>query len=556
MLLMITFCLLLGHTTANAQPAGYAYGKSVTIQFSQVSGSLTNFPVLISVTDPNLRTTANGGHVRSANGYDILFTAADGVTLLSFQIEKYVATTGQYVAWVKVPAINSSSNTVLGMYYGKAGVGVNPSTTAVWDANYMGVWHFNNSVADGTSNARTLTNVGTTNFAGSIIGDGRQLGNNPFVTSGSGACKYLQLPNNLLGAVSNFTFEGWVYLDDNTTSWERAFDFGQSTTINMFLSPSIATNGVKRFAITTSGAAGEQQTSSATTTAALAWHHFVVTIDNTSNTSTLYFDGAVDATNTGVTLRPSNMSVDNANYFGKSQYTADNCLYGKFDEFRLSNIVRSASWVQTVYNNQSSPTTFSLMSSEMTAAALLSSLPVTLRSFKGALLQDQSVQLVWITETEKDNSRFIVERSADETNWENFKTVAAAGNGLTEQQYVESDKNPYYPVTYYRLSQVDIDGNRSFLGTVAVRLSSALSDNISLYPNPAGDHVTAMLENRSFTGAVKIRLTDYLGRTFNAPFQVSGNALTLQTGSLPTGAYLLNVYANGSSYAQKLVVAH
>ena len=554
--LMIALCLLLNCTTATAQPAGYAYGKRVSIQASRISGSQTNYPVLISVTDPDLRTVANGGRVRSGSGYDILFTLADGVTVLSLQIEKYVALTGQYVAWVKVPAISSSSNTILGMYYGKAGVGVNPSTTAVWDANYMGVWHFNLSVTDGTSNARTLTNVGTTNFAGSIIGDGRQLNNNPFVASSSGACKYLQLPNNILGAVSNFTFEGWVYLDDNTTSWERVFDFGQSTTVNMFLTSSITTNGIKRFSITSSGNAGEQQTSSAATTGMTAWHHFVVTLDNTSNTSTLYFDGAVDATNTGVTLRPSNMSVDNANYFGKSQYAADNCLYGKFDEFRLSNIVRSTNWVQTSYNNQVSPTTFTLMGAEMSAVALMATLPVSLRSFSGSLLQDQSVQLVWVTETEKNNRQFIVERSADGNSWETYKTVAAGGNGVYEQQYMEYDKNPYYPVTYYRLSQVDIDGNRSYLGTVAVRLSSILSDNLTLYPNPAGNHVIATLKNTLFTGAVKIKLTDYLGRTFNAPFRVSGNALTLQTGGLPQGAYLLAVYANGSSYAQKLVVAH
>ena len=39
--------------------------KPITIHHTQVSGTsnLTNFPVLVSVTDPNLATVANGGNV-------------------------------------------------------------------------------------------------------------------------------------------------------------------------------------------------------------------------------------------------------------------------------------------------------------------------------------------------------------------------------------------------------------------------------------------------------------------------------------------------------------
>src|SRR3954465_11975328 len=68
MLLLLPMCLFISYFRVAAQPAGYAYGKAVTIHSSQVSGTQTNFPVLINVTDPNLRTTANGGRVRSASG--------------------------------------------------------------------------------------------------------------------------------------------------------------------------------------------------------------------------------------------------------------------------------------------------------------------------------------------------------------------------------------------------------------------------------------------------------------------------------------------------------
>ena len=57
----------------------FVYHKSITVQAGQVSnGPLTNFPMLVSMTDPNLATTANGGHVASYNAgtndpWDLVF---------------------------------------------------------------------------------------------------------------------------------------------------------------------------------------------------------------------------------------------------------------------------------------------------------------------------------------------------------------------------------------------------------------------------------------------------------------------------------------------------
>src|SRR5256885_1976991 len=49
-----------------AQLTGYSYGKTITIQSSQVAGTQTNFPVLVNITtDNNLKSTGNGGHVQN-----------------------------------------------------------------------------------------------------------------------------------------------------------------------------------------------------------------------------------------------------------------------------------------------------------------------------------------------------------------------------------------------------------------------------------------------------------------------------------------------------------
>ena len=70
-------------------------------------GGVTDFPVLISmagVTD--IKTTANGGHVQSSNGYDIIFRDSNGIDGLWHEIESYDGSTGTLVAWVRVPTVS------------------------------------------------------------------------------------------------------------------------------------------------------------------------------------------------------------------------------------------------------------------------------------------------------------------------------------------------------------------------------------------------------------------------------------------------------------------
>ena len=73
-----------------------------------VPSTQSNFTVLVSVTDPALKTVANGGHVANANGYDIGFYAdSGGTTKLKWEVEKYNGTTGNLIAWVKIPSVSS-----------------------------------------------------------------------------------------------------------------------------------------------------------------------------------------------------------------------------------------------------------------------------------------------------------------------------------------------------------------------------------------------------------------------------------------------------------------
>jgi hypothetical protein len=106
------------------------------------SADLASFPVLVRISsDDALRTVANGGRVYSASGYDIAFRSESGTTL-DHEIERYVPTTGELVAWVRVPTIALAADTTIYVYYGDPLI-TSPTANApgVWGASHAAVWH-------------------------------------------------------------------------------------------------------------------------------------------------------------------------------------------------------------------------------------------------------------------------------------------------------------------------------------------------------------------------------------------------------------------------------
>src|ERR1035438_8205777 len=131
-------------TWANTTAATVAYLKRVPLVLGTITGTLTNFPVLVSVTVADLATVANGGHVQNASGYDIIFSstpAGSGSGILPFEVISYSATTGKLVAYVQVPS--AATGTQLYILYDNGSISTDQSSAAaVWSNGYLAVYHF------------------------------------------------------------------------------------------------------------------------------------------------------------------------------------------------------------------------------------------------------------------------------------------------------------------------------------------------------------------------------------------------------------------------------
>jgi gliding motility-associated-like protein len=351
---LLLFTLLLCSNISFGQLTGYSFYKVITIQNGQVAGAVSHidFPVLINHIDADIRSTGNGGGVENVNGYDIRFTASDGITLLDHQLEDYDPATGSITSWVRIPSLSTSANTIVIMYYGNSVVSINSSVPTVWDNNYKGVWHLNNDEFDGTSNTNDLVAIGTINAPSAAVSGGQSFTFNEKLNGG--VQSELQIQGDL-------TVESWVNFNtlqsgpaDNSIMGygDPALTAPENHSYKLNV-----TNGNLLRTFWEYGSGSSQTTLSSVVAPVVmgAWHHVAFTKDSAAQNVIFYFDGI----QLGVPVAYGNETTGGSNgeiFLGEGFPGFD--LDGSIDEARVSDILRSSDWLTTSYNSMNSPVTF------------------------------------------------------------------------------------------------------------------------------------------------------------------------------------------------------
>lgn len=354
----------------------YGYYAKITIDNTKVPGDLTNFPMLVSGTydgtasEPDIRTTANGGNVENtASGgvsgsltvpADLVFSPnTDGSSPYSFEIQEYDAATGKIIAWVKVPSVSSSADTEFYMVYGDATVVASQEdVNGTWDSDYVAVWHMVES-ADGTAGEY----LDSTSNGNDGQGGGGTAGKIPTRTNGKigygqdfdGGDDIIEVPHSATlddGANGPFTVEAWLDPDDSGYAFQ-ALAFKNGTDSPYRYGTSLNRVDASNYRLAAYGGTWQYSNSNY---AFGSFRHVAFAYSNPN--VNFYVDGSADGSG-GYGPADTTGSMRIGDWSSSAYY-----IEGIVDELRISSVARSADYLVASFNSQSAPSSFYSMGNE------------------------------------------------------------------------------------------------------------------------------------------------------------------------------------------------
>ncbi|MFN8393469.1 MAG: choice-of-anchor B family protein [Bacteroidia bacterium] len=137
--------------------------------------------------------------------------------------------------------------------------------------------------------------------------------------------------------------------------------------------------------------------------------------------------------------------------------------------------------------------------------------PVQFSSFEVDALQNR-VNLRWTTQSENNCQSFEIERSADGLAFSKIGEVAGAGTSSLQHDYSSFDGSPLQGKSFYRIKQVDFDGNSQYSEIREVEYAPA-TFSMRSYPNPAASGSGIRLAIDAQDAAVaELEVFDMVGR--------------------------------------------
>jgi hypothetical protein len=331
-----------GKTTEIADLHSWKFSMNIFLNTrasgANVAGDVTNFPVLVRLTNSNfVFSQAKGG------GEDIRFTKSDG-SPLPYEIESWDSSQGSAGAraeiWVKVDTVYGNDSThYIVMNWGNAASGSASSGTAVFDTanGFKAVLHFNSGYSDVTNGHHNGVGYGVTDTAGMIGGAGRFHGHDSVSIAG------------LLDSLQDMTMSAWAELDTADAKGSEIISIGDIAVLRMDDIGSVDGSGTRA---SFRSASALRVVNSGQYFAKTGWHHVAYTIDRKRSIQSLYLDGVlccftgfaepVDYSGWGRNTVIGNHGNGSTGY-GFS---------GAIDEVRISNVPRSADWLKLCSMNQ------------------------------------------------------------------------------------------------------------------------------------------------------------------------------------------------------------
>jgi hypothetical protein len=173
-------------------------------------------------------------------------------------------------------------------------------------------------------------------------------------------------------------------------------------------------------------------------------------------------------------------------------------------------------------------------------------LPVVFTALE-ANLNNNTTDLKWSTLSEKNNAKFIIERSTDMVNFIEIGIVKAVGNSNVKNTYTFNDAKPEaYATNYYRIKQVDFDGKFAYTNIASITTdvigkgvnnSDEVTVSAKVFPVPTKD----VLNIEQLDGTtLNYSIIDVFGsEVLSGLTEITENGSSINVTTLANGIYFL-----------------
>ena len=154
------------------------------------------------------------------------------------------------------------------------------------------------------------------------------------------------------------------------------------------------------------------------------------------------------------------------------------------------------------------------------------------------MFSKNSVKLFWKTASEFQNNHFSIEHSLDGKQFEPIGKVPGAGTSTETHQYSYLHERPAPGYNYYRLKQIDFDGNFEYSPVRVVLFGS--KNTVQVSPTVTRNFAEILLQEEA-EEAVQVSVFSQMGMPiFRQEFNPT-STLPLDLSNFPPGQYVVKV---------------
>jgi len=183
-------------------------------------------------------------------------------------------------------------------------------------------------------------------------------------------------------------------------------------------------------------------------------------------------------------------------------------------------------------------------------------LGINLANFNAKNINEKYALLNWTTSGEINVDHFEIERSSVNSDYKMIGKINGNGTTSVSLDYTFEDTEPEDGKNFYRLKEVDINGNASYSNIVPVTFNFR---KIEIFPNPANKQIYIRNNNNFSNGNnLKIELTDFAGKVVYKQTSPSmgSNIITVNIPPrIVNGMYIVIVTnSNGEKQGDKIFI--